>query len=114
MSGVIEIKAKADDKEAVVTYTFGETVEEMIELFGPEVVFSNARQAMKITAQSAMRRMLRSDTPEAEIQEKISAWKPGVQMERTVDPVAAFKNKFVGMDQDAKKALIAELKGQLG
>lgn len=113
-TGVIEISAKKNDLSAVVTYDFGADLDSMIELFGADVVFTNARQSMKITAQAAMRRMLSAGKEQAEIQEAIASWKPGVQMERTVDPVANFKNKFATMDDEAKKALIAELKGTLG
>ena len=112
-TGIIEIAAKKDDLNATIEYDFGTDLHAMIEKFGEDVVFSNARQAMKITAQAAMRRLLKAGKDQASIQETLNGWKPGVQLERTVDPVANFKNKFAGMDEDAKKALIAELKGQL-
>lgn len=113
-TGIIEIAAKKNDLSAVVTYDFGADLDEMVEKFGKEVVFSNARQSMKITAQAIMRRNLSKGKTQEEIQEVISSWKPGVQLERTVDPVAIFKNKFASMDEKAKRDLLAELKGALG
>lgn len=112
-NGTIEITAKKDDLSCAVTYDFGHDLESMVAMFGSDVVFTNARQSMKITAQAAMRRLLKNGKTQDEIQKIIAAWKPGVQIERTVDPIATFKNKFAGMDEEAKKALIAELKGQL-
>ena len=110
MSGVIEVSAKsnkAPEKGTVsLEYNFGENLEEMKDLFGEETVFTNARANMKVGLQGAMRRYLEKGQDVASL---ATAWKPGVQMERTVDPVAAIKSQFANWTEEQKAAFIQSL-----
>jgi len=47
-----------------------------------------------------------------EIQAAMSAWKPGVAIERTVDPVASVLGKFGSMSPEEQKALIKQLQAR--
>ena len=110
MSGLIEVSAKSSKKPDVgivsLEYNFGENLEEMRELFGDETVFTNARANMKVGLQGAMRRYIEKGQDVASL---ATAWKPGVQMERTVDPVAAIKSQFANWTDEQKAAFIAQL-----
>lgn len=108
-SGVIEVPAKKDDLEATITYDFGKDLDDMVEKFGGEVVFTNARANMKIGLQSAMRRYLVAGKDCSEL---VTAWKPGVQMERTVDPLSVAKKAYANMSDEEKAAFIANLTGE--
>jgi len=107
-----EITAKKGEAAATISYDFGDNLEATVELFGEDVVFSSAIRTFKITAQAAIRRYLESGLDEDAVQDKMGEWKPGVQLERTVDPVAAVMRKFSGMSADDQKALIESLKTQ--
>ena len=107
MSGVIEVSAKKNDTEASINYDFGENLEEMVEKFTDSVVFTNARANMKIVLQAAMRRRIEAGQP---VDDLATTWKPGVQMERIVDPIAAAKAKYATMDEDQRAAFLEELR----
>ena len=112
---MIEISAKKKindvDKVATITYDFGENLNDMTSKFGEEVVFTNARGSFKITAQAAMRRYLAAGLDEGAIQEKMAMWKPGVALERSVDPVASLIRSWDTMSDEKKAEVMKKLKG---
>ena len=111
-SGVIEVKAtKTGFDPVVTTFDFGANLDEMVEKFGGEVVFTQARAAMKIALQGIMRRYLENGKSVEEIAAIAADWKPGVQMERTVDPIAAARKAMATMDDAEKQAFIEKLLG---
>lgn len=63
-----------------VDYPFGETVAEMLDLFGEEVVKNNALAKMKIALQDLCRPLMKGEAqlPDADILAKVAEWKPGV------------------------------------
>ena len=109
-----EIKAtkKIDgvDKEAAILYEFGGTLDEAVKLFGADTVYANFVRSSVITAQAAMRRMLEDGLSQADIAAKMASWKPGVPLERVIDPVAATLNKFAAMTPEKQAELIQKLK----
>lgn len=109
-SGVIEVSAKKEGfEEVTIQFDFGKNLQELTEKFGEEVVFTNARANMKITLQGVIRRYIAAGKTAAEIAEVCANWKPGMQMERTVDPISAARKAMANMDEDAKKAFIEKL-----
>ena len=107
MSGIVEVTAKKNEAEATINYDFGENLEEMVEKFGDAVTFTNSRSNMKIVLQAAMRRRLEAGQPTDDL---AANWKPGVQMERIVDPIAAAKAKYATMTDDEKAAFLEDLR----
>jgi hypothetical protein len=116
MPGILEVKAKKNDAEgnlageAVVQYDFGEDLKEMVELFGENVTFTNSRSQMKIGLQAYMRRCIEAGKGQEEIAVLVEQYKPGVQMDRVVDPVAAAKSHFASLDEDGKRAFLEQLR----
>jgi len=110
----ITAKKKVGDvvKEALITYDFGKNLAEMVKKFGEEIVFTNARSSFKITAQAAMRRYLDTGVSSEEIVKKMSSWKPGVTLERVIDPVAALLGKWGDMSEKEKADVLKKLKTQ--
>ena len=107
---MVEITAKKNDRAVTISYDFGENLQEMAEKFGENVVYTNARKSFIITAQAAIRRMIEAGRSDEEIQQKMSLWKPGVALERTVDPVAALMRSWSTMDEKQKAEILAKLK----
>ena len=113
----IEVKAtkQNSNREVAVFVDLGDNLEDAIQKFSGEVVFSNFQAQSKIRAQAIIRDMMTEGKSDAEIQEFMNSWKPGVSRERNVDPLAAFMNKFKSMtaeEQDAKLAELMELAGK--
>ncbi len=113
---MLEVKAK-DGKEGAevsVLVDLGEDCEDAIARFGKEVVFSNYLANTKVGVQSGIRRYIRAGlTPDA-IQEKFENYKPGVTLDRVIDPVAALANKMQKMTQEEKEEAFANLRAKLG
>ena len=109
-SSIIAVTAKKDGKEATVNFDFGTDLADAVEKFTAEVVFSRYRAAGKIDLQSIMRRFLDAGK---NCQELLTIWKPGVTLERVVDPKATVKNAFAKMSPEEKTAFIAELKADM-
>lgn len=112
-SNMTEITAKKKindvDHSSTVYYNFGADLKEATGLFGDDVVHTNFRANAKITAQAAMRRMMEQGKNQDEIAATMANWKPGVALERTVDPVAALIGKMKTMDDKDRKALLKKL-----
>ena len=108
-----EVKATkeigGEKKEITCMIDLGDSIEDATERFGGEVVFSNFKRAATITAQAAMRRFMEQGLGDNQVADKMGSWRPGVALERTVDPVAALKAKFAKMSPEERAALLAEL-----
>ena len=110
-SGVVMIEAteKGSGKKIIVSYNFGTSLTEAVEKFGEDVVLSGFRRTSVITAQGIMRRLAKAGKSDAEIQDAITAWKPGVAMERVMDPVATLKARIANMTPEERAKILAEL-----
>lgn len=106
MPGIINVSAKKDENSATIPFDFGENLEEMKTLFGEEVTFSNSRSQMKVRLQAVMRLRLSAGQS---CEDLTSTYKPGVQLEKIVDPVAAIKARFSTMNEDERLAFLADL-----
>lgn len=110
---MVEITANksvdGDERSATIATDLGDSLQDAVAKFGEEVIFSNYKRAVTITAQAAMRRMLEQNLDQDTITNKMASWKPGVALDRSVDPVAALKAKMATMSKAEKKALLEEL-----
>lgn len=99
-----------------VAYDFGGNVEEMIELFGDQVVYANARAQMVIGLQAMMRRAMMPDKEgKTKTDDEISAmakeWTPGDRTVTRKTAVEKAKDLLGGMSPEEKAELLASLKG---
>ena len=108
---MIEATESTTDRKVAISYNFGQTLADASAMFGEDVVFSNFRRASVVTAQGIMRRLIKAGKSDAEIQTAMSAWRPGVAVERVVDPVAALKARFSTMTEEERAKVLAELTG---
>lgn len=97
-------------KSASIAFDFGENLSVAVKKFGEEIVFTNFKAAAKITAQSAMRRYLETNSSAEEIATKMSSWKPGVALERVVDPVAALVGRWDSYSGQEQAEILKKLK----
>ena len=110
-----EVKAKdgKDGREATVLVDLGESVEDAISRFGGEVVFSNYLANVKIGVQSGIRRYIKAGLADADIQVKFDNYKPGVTMDRVIDPIAAMAAKMLKMTAEEREEAFAVLKAKI-
>ena len=110
----IEVSANKAQRSVVVSYDFGENLQDAIAKFGEDVVFSNMRQSMKISLQALMRRGIDKDQTDEQILASVGAWKPGVASERSSDPVATVLAKWQTLSPEKKAELMKQLKQMNG
>ncbi len=110
-----EVTAKLPklEKEATVLVDLGENCEDAVARFGAEVVFSNYLANTKVDVQAGIRRYINAGLDQAAIQAKFDNYKPGVTMDRVVDPVAAMAAKMQKMTPEEQEAAFAELRRKI-
>jgi len=109
-NGVIDVTAKKGEISVTVPYDFGANLQDMVSKFGEEVVFTNARQSMKITLQALIRRGIETGQPEDSIKAQAQAWIPGVQQERKSDPISLITQKWGQLSEADRKEMLKKLK----
>ena len=110
------VKDATDDQgnqvyaEAAGQYDFGENLDNAVDKFGADVVFSNFVSAAKVKLQSIMRAKKLAGTSDADLQTFLDTYKIGMVLERTVvNPMEAFKASFQNASPERQKELLREL-----
>ena len=119
----MQIKAKLKDSPTVVTvdYNFPADLKGLTEKFGADVVYGKAMDSLVIDVQALVRRHMKGSVDakgvvktkpktQAEIQDIVKAWIPGVGAVRK-SPAEKVGTLIAQMSPEEKKALLAQLKG---
>ena len=121
----MKVSAKYGKGEAMeVEYDFAGTLDEMCELFGDEVVLSNARANMVVGLQGVMRTAMASVSETKneknevvqtgktitvkDLRDTAKKWKPGVK-KATKTPQQKILDQYQALDADTRAALLAEI-----
>lgn len=119
----LDVSAKIGKEGTPVTVKFrlGETLEELAEQYGTDVIFNHAKSSIVVALQGYMRTKIdpeREGGPMAqdELQADISGngseekpgWRPGIRQPGK-SAAEKVKEQFSKMDPDLRKALLAEL-----
>lgn len=92
------------------TYRFGDDLDDMVDLFGADVVEATARQQFVIKAQGVCRRILDNAGTVADAQAKLDKWVPGKPAARKAkDPLSQIMKDYRNMTVEQQ----AEVKEQL-
>jgi hypothetical protein len=110
-----EVTAKdgKDGKSATVLVDLGENMADAAERFGEAVVFSNYLANVKIGVQSNIRRYIKAGLDDNAIQAKFEAYKPGVTLDRVVDPTAAIAKQLDGKTPEEMEAFFEALRAKI-
>ena len=94
-----------------VDYDFGDNLQEAVELFGDDVVFSRFKAAAVVDLQALIRRHLGGEKPKTaeEIQALVSEWKPGVSKRVRKSTTEKAQDLIGQMSAEEKAALLASL-----
>ena len=97
-----------------VQVSFPENFDEAVKAWGPEVLWTKARQSIVIDLQALVRRLLGKGKPQAEIQTLVNAWQPAVAGE--VIRKTAFERAsedLIRCSPAEKKALLERIQKEL-
>lgn len=109
----MEVSAKTKDHPQAVTVKkdIPEDLDGLVKAFGKEVIASNARGAIVISLQAFMRRHI--EKPHAELQKAVDEWKPDTRTSGPrKSPLDKAKDAVAGLDEAARKELLAQLTGK--
>lgn len=110
---VISTNEPKSGRSLDVAYDFGSNLDEAVERFGAEVVFTNFKRQGVISLQGIVRNGLKGDVKDEEILNRVDSWKPGVVQRSGKSKTEKITDLFGKMDDDAKLALLQQLKSQL-
>ena len=107
----MEITAKSPKtgKSLTVEYAMGETLAELVQTFGEDVVYNVARQQLVIKLQAVIRSGLDKGASDEEIRNHVKAWRPGVAARFGVDALKVAESKFDSLTPEEQDAYIAQL-----
>ena len=77
-TGTKDAEGKVVPRTVTVDYDFGKDLDEAVELFGADVVFSKFVAQVSTDLGNSLRRILNEEKGEAECVEFMAKWKPGV------------------------------------
>lgn len=86
-----------------------ESLDELAERFGKEVVLTAAQQQLRVKAQSAIRSMAEAGKPDEEIIATMQTWKPGDKLGLGGDPMAVVMKNFGNMSPEQRQMLMEQL-----
>lgn len=107
---LMDVAATKDNRKVTVQFDFGDTIEDVIRLWGGDVTYRQFIMQSKISIQAFVRRQIEAGLNDEEIQNRVDDWKPGMVAERVSDPIALLKRKIQGATPEEKKAMAEEIK----
>lgn len=109
-NAVLDEEGKPTWAGAIVSYDFGDTLDDAIALCGREVVHSQYMANARVGLQAIVRAKVKAGLSQDQIQSAVNAWKPGMVVEKTtVDPLVAFSNAFKAGSPEKRAELLAML-----
>jgi hypothetical protein len=96
-------------RSATVTVNVPENLEELGQHFGQDVVYSHAKRSIVIAMQTSIRGMLEAGKSDAEIQQAMVEWKPGVKRPAK-SPMDRVREEISRMSPEDKKRILKELR----
>ena len=107
---VMDEEGKPTWASALVSYDFGDTLDDAVALCGKEAVHSNYVANAKVGLQAIVRAKIKAGLVGDQIQAIVDGWKPGMVVEKTsVSPETAIKNAFANWSPEKRAAFLAEL-----
>lgn len=112
----ISTKEPGSNRELVVSYDFGNNVEEAIEKFGAEAVFAGFKADCKVGVQAFVRGRLKateedSEAPkysDDEITAAVADWMPGTKTRQSADPMAKLQALLGKLSPEQRAALLEQ------
>jgi len=91
-----------------VNYDFGSNLDEAVQKFGAEVVFTNFKQSATIALQGRMRAHISQGARGTDLQAKVDEWKPGVKSMTRKSPSDKVKDLLSGKSPEEIAKILQE------
>ena len=112
----IATKEPGTGRELTVEYNFGDNLDQAVEMFGADAVFSSFKADAKVGLQAKVRGMLKATEDDSEaakysdedIISAIADWKPGVKTRTAADPLAKLKALLEKLSPEQKAAFLTQ------
>lgn len=108
-----KLSEQKDDEAVAVNYDFGDSLEDAVERFGEEVVYSRFKAAAVVDLQALIRRGIKAKKDAKQIQADADEWKPGVKRVSRKSSEDRIKESFSKMSAEDRAALLAQLQADL-
>lgn len=105
----VSAKTTKNPTPVEVDYDFGDTLEQMVENFGKDVVEAHAKGALVITLQAFMRRHIDKGTSADKIQDEVAGWKPDVRSAVKLSAVEKASAQLTKLSPQERADLLARL-----
>lgn len=106
------VTAKTEESAPVeFSYTFGETLEQMSERFGVDVVTSFALRGLTVAVQGHARGLIKQGKSEDEIKAAMAEWKPGAPRV-TKSAEDKVREQLASLSPEARAQLLREYKAE--
>ncbi len=92
-----------------VEYDFGDNLEEAVEAYGENVVFDLYHDQAVIALQNYVRRLMKQGKTQEEIQQAVSAWRPGVSTRQRKSPAEKLRQLLQGVPKEQVQKMLAEM-----
>jgi len=103
-------KESGDSRKITVEYNLGDSLDEAVESFGGDVVFSNFKAHASVSIQARIRSLAKQGKTDKEIQEDFKAWKLGVASRVRKSPVEKIADAYEKMSPEEQAAFIEKLR----
>ena len=109
----VEVTAEKMSTGATVTasFSFGDSVSELITQFGEDVVYSHVRRSLIIALQAYMRGQLEAEKQPEEIIASVPGWKPGLK-KTAKSPLERAREEINKMSPADRTALAKEIRAR--
>ena len=110
---LITAKAGSGDQKASAQWNPGASLDEAVEMYGEEIVFSYFKSHGTRNLQNSIRSILASGKTAEEVAKELADWKPGISRRVSADPVGKFIKAFGNMEPEAQASMLQRLQGVL-
>lgn len=91
-----------------VSYDFGSDLDDAVERFGADVVFTNFKQSATIALQGRMRAHIQQGLRGDDLQAKVDEWRPGIKTVTRKSPSEKVKDLLAGKSPEEIANILRE------
>jgi hypothetical protein len=107
VSAEVQAKNGKAGGEGSAQAQIGESIEELSDQFGEEVVYSHARRSIVVAMQTFIRNQVETGKPQSEIAASLKDWKPTLK-KSAKSPVDKAREEFAKMSPEDRKRFLKE------
>lgn len=103
-------KVDGEKKEATVYHDLGDNLQEMIDKYGEDTVFTLAQREASRKLKAAIRRELKAGTDPEAVPDRLADWRPDVKHTVQQDPEQAAEQAFSAMSKEKQEEYLRKMR----